>query len=85
MTEIDATSVTTAQVLYPIAMLALGALVKWWMSGTVRSIRAVADDVKTIVDRLGDHDRQLGVFEERTQQLRRDLTGIQHTIERRKP
>lgn len=68
-----------------VAIPALGALVKWWMSGTERSIKAVAEQMQLVVAKLGDHERQLGVLEERTSQLRSDLGNLQHSIERRRP
>lgn len=67
-----------------VAIPALGALVKWWMSGTERSIKAVAEEMRLAVAQLGHHERQLGVLEERSARLREDLTNLQHAIERRK-
>lgn len=68
-----------------VAIPSLGALVKWWMSGTERSIKAVAEQMQLVVAKLGDHERQLGVLEERTSQLRSDLGNLQNSIERRRP
>lgn len=67
-----------------VAIPALGALVKWWMSGTERSIKAVAEEMRLAVAQLGHHERQLGVLEERSARLREDLTNLQQSIERRK-
>lgn len=66
-----------------VAIPALGALVKWWMSGTERSIKAVAEEMRLAVAQLGHHERQLGVLEERSARLREDLTNLQQSVQRR--
>lgn len=68
-----------------VAIPALGALVKWWMSGTERAIKAVVEQMQLLVAKVGDHERQIGILDERTRRQERDITDMQHAIERRKP
>lgn len=58
--------------LYPLAIIALGALVKWWMSGTERAIQAVAIEVKLVVATQGEQGKELARMDERLKALRSD-------------
>jgi hypothetical protein len=48
--------------LFPLAILALGALVKWWMSSTERAITAVVQEMKRLVDTVGVHATEIAVL-----------------------
>lgn len=72
MPPVQAADMGTMQVLYPIMIIALGALVKWWMSGTERSIKAVAESVGKIADKQNSQGQDIAVLEERIEQLRKD-------------
>lgn len=55
--------ISASTVLYPVAMVALGALVKWWMAGTQRSIKELVDDFKKFLEAQGVLSARVGVLE----------------------
>lgn len=69
--EPTASTFTAGQALYPLAILALGALVKWWMRGTEKSLEAVAASVAKLVETVHDHGERLAVLESQVEDLRK--------------
>lgn len=61
--DVAQAGVSAAQVLYPLAILALGALVKWWMRGTEQSVQRVAASVERVVDQQVVHGRDIAVLQ----------------------
>lgn len=75
--EITSSSLTAGAALYPLAIIALGVLVKWWMRDLVDSVRKVAEEVKQVVATQGALGQEMARMDERMKALRADHDRLQ--------
>lgn len=77
LAELAASELSTGQLaLYPLAILALAGLVKWWMSGTEKSIQSIADDVKAIASVQSLQGKDIAVLQAHREQHAAELERL---------
>lgn len=59
---------------------ALGALVKWWMSSSEKSIAAIAASIEKLTDSVGEHGKTIAVLEAHREQHTKEIEGLRNRL-----